>query len=120
MPDDLRHENISNDLQTTCRTFEIQLKELRAENDAKENKIAELKTMLLEKTDSPADSARVKELEALLDIAQNQMKEQHIQVRESFSRLINDVHLKDTIDGVPSDRGDSDRIDGRLSKKQVS
>lgn len=126
MPDDLRHENISNDLQTTCHTLEIQLKELRAENDAKDNQIANLNAMISMKGESLLEAAEAegKKLRAQVSILSEELKTRSLQQQESFTRLLDEVKTKNVDqDGeidVPSDRGDSDKIDSRLLKKSVS
>ena len=123
----MRHENSSNDLQTTCSTLEIQLKELRAENHAKEIQITKLNALIKKDNGSKAeDGAEVKELRAHVAALMTELESRRVEAKQSFTRMLDEVtskkleNDKDEELSVPSDRGDSDKIDVKLMKKMVS
>lgn len=121
LPDDLRHENISNDLQTTCRTFEVQLKKLRAENECKENEIAKLKAIILKNETMPSESAEVKELKVKLATVQNELNDRRLQEQDSFQKVLKEMESDENKDLENlSERGDSKRIEDILLTKSVS
>lgn len=113
----MRHENISNDLQTTCQTLEIQLKELRAENDSKAIELAMLKELIKKDAESGCDE--VKDLRAQVALLMAELKSRHAEPQESFKRMLNEAVSKDGKLNEEGD-GDSDKIEVKLKKKAVS
>lgn len=132
--DDVRHENSSNDLQTTCRNLEMKLREneiLREEeNDAHRTEIADLKTKrainegAIEKlqTKLEVSNKEIKKMQLTIEELQAEIKQHQIQPQKSFLAMLEDVKPQQ-LPAQPGEKlssGDTSRIDNKLLKKSVS